>query len=1242
MPPVTDGRWNGILQTPGDSRTTGDNAGVFPVHGLLLKNGNVLLWSGHVETSHYLTESYEWDPTQPISTAIKTVFPSGVDIFCCHHALLDDGRVITIGGAAATHGTGIRDICVYDPGTHAWTKIGDLSEPRWYPTMVALPDGSYVVFSGRGSSGTVISSTTELLRPPFTGPGYTTTVLAGADKTFATYPGMHLVPGGKVVYSGTTWRYESGQPAPINTFSFVKTGANSGAWIDEGLMPNVPNREEGTSVLLPPAQDGKILLVGGGFPVSQNAGTGHRAGSELDAAEILDTQSGAFTWHRITDMNLPRVNPNAVLLPDGKVLVHGGHNSYKWTPGLTSSNQAEIYDPVLDTWTLVDTMHASRQYHSTSILLPDGKVFTAGGVDPSQSEPVVGGTLNQKTFELYEPAYFFNGTRPTITAIRRDDGPATEISYGGQFLIDTPDAATIIRVVIMRTGSMTHHTDTEQRYVPLDFVPDGSGTLRVGVTGDASIAPPGIYMIWIIGAGNLPCQRASFINLSKKSCYIITDRSHVSNDEVVPASPTTFDDSFYVVMDGFLPAELGIPLPVPSNITPFAPNIEFRKADHTLITQITAEPQALLTEVTPPTAGVRQRFTFKYRLRFANNQPFFQPDMITPIELQDVHIHAASSGYTAHGRIVLTHQPNPYMLDGDTHWLSTDLRVFQVTEGGTKFGQPAIGNSETSAISFLQNVLTSLNATPASGASQFNSELDPGQDASKLELSRSRSGQRVFNFAIAKVRYRGRSLNAANVRAFFRMFMSTSPSVAFNSTTTYRRANNTAGDPIPLLGLSGGEILTIPFFAQARVNTAVESMLLQQDTANTRTINHAAGSETYAFFGCLLDFNQTALRFPLHPGSNGPYSSGLKSIQELVRGRHQCLVTEIHFASDPINEGETPGSNDNLAQRNLAIVESDNPGGPATRTVQHTIEIKASEQMGVNNGFRMPYFALPHAGDTPPPDHHQRREMVLITNDELIIEWKNLPRNSKATLYIPAIKAEDIIKMSRLRPGPEVLEWVDEHTISCAVNEITYVPLPPGRTFNLAALLSIELPVDVYKGEKRTVNGKVVYEKGQRFNVTFKQVEGMKRKILGAFELVIPVSSAELLLENEMQDYAVFKHIFRSIPPDNRWYPVFERYLQHTGARVNGFGGNAAIIEASPDGISGQTGIIIPPQSLCCRLKNALWVLAAIILLLLAIGLISGVGINRTIAIILGLLSLLMAAGIIWLTRLKCFCNRQD
>src|SRR4030095_6962865 len=103
--------------------------------------------------------------------------------------------------------------------------------------------------------------------------------------------------------------------------------------------------------------------------------------------------------------------------------------------------------------------------------------------------------------------------------------------------------------------------------------------------------------------------------------------------------------------------------------------------------------------------------------------------------------------------------------------------------------------------------------------------------------------------------------------------------------------------------------------------------------------------EFQGYFGCWLDFNQQTKRFPIDVGTSvdGSWPSGqLKSIQQLIRGMHQCLVTEVFFKDDLIPNGVSPASSDNLAQRNLVIVESANPGVADTRTVQHTFEIKAT------------------------------------------------------------------------------------------------------------------------------------------------------------------------------------------------------------------------------------------------------------------------------------------------------------
>lgn len=1164
MTMATEGQWEGVIDSPGDSDISGDGLGVFPMHAALLKDGRILMFAGHVESRDYLLESYVWDPEQPATSATRQPFPTTTDLFCCHLAALDDGRILVVGGAKAgpPHGKGIKAITVFDsdaPDLSAWEKIGELNEPRWYPTVVKLPDGRFVTFSGRTDTTSLgIAKTVELFEGPYDGPSYGTTIVVGGDMTYPTYPGLHLVPGGRIFHTGTTWRYEGLGANPIGTFSFRMTGPSSGTWVDHGVSPHVDFREEGMSVLLSPAQDGKILLVGGAkASYSQTGFSSLEAGSEAKSAEILDTKATPPVWTRLADMAHPRINVTAVLLPDGKVLVLGGHNSHKFEVSHTPSNQAEIYDPVLDTWTSVATMNANRMYHSTALLMPDGRVWTGAGYDPD-------GDRNNKNMEFYKPPYFFNGPRPTITAVTNDDGPDGQMSYGRSIRISTPDPANIGKVVLMRPGAITHHTDSEQRSVPLDWVPSGLTELKAAVVSDSTVAPPGYYMVWIVDKQNRPSERAEFVRLTPQRCRVVTDRSTFSEDEVAGSGSTNFPASFYVIMEGFLPAELGITTatPTPAALAAIAPSTSFLKSDNTAFATISATPEELLVEIPSLPAAQRQRFTFRYSVQINGTADFFEPNGTTKIETQDVRLAADGAGYTCEGHLMLTHQPNPYMLDGATHWLSTDLRVFQIKEGESRFGQ-TVGSTDASALSFLENLLNNSNGSESVGNANF-AGMSTDQQSSRLELSRSVGGKRVFNFAIAQVRYRGASLPANDVRVFFRAFTTTATGLAFNESTTYRRLTNVDGDPIPGLGLAGGELATIPFFGEARVNTSVNSMTAQRDTINKLSI--ASGStESHTYFGCWLDFNQTSLRFPNYPAGNGPWATGLKSIQQLIRGAHQCLVAEVHFASDPIPHGATPGNHDNLAQRNLAIVESDNPGGVATRTVQHTFTVKPSAD---------PIVAIPATLATATEHGGRQKAPELLIGDgvdQLMFEWGTLSPATSATLYLPDVDIEDLLSLDRHRGHYSGLQDIGDNTIEVPVGEVTYIPLPGGRSTNIPALLTLQLPE-----ESRL---------GTNYSLLVRQIDGITDRMTGTVELFIPIVNKPEVLAQESNRLAVFRHIAESLPAGDRWVPIFTRMLGQMAERVDALGGNSAEIEPSPDGADARKSGI---SSLQCRIFQIL------------------------------------------------------
>src|SRR5262249_26366626 len=150
-------------------------------------------------------------------------------------------------------------------------------------------------------------------------------------------------------------------------------------------------------------------------------------------------------WTRLADIHFPRTNVNAVLLPDGKILVIGGQRNGKWAADPGAVLEAEMYDPSTNTWTPAAPMMFPRQYHSIAVLLPDGRVLPAGGVDPSPGAP----QRDQRAMEMFNPPYLAIGVRPTITT-----APGSA-AYGASFDVDTPDAARIDAVALLRPASVT-------------------------------------------------------------------------------------------------------------------------------------------------------------------------------------------------------------------------------------------------------------------------------------------------------------------------------------------------------------------------------------------------------------------------------------------------------------------------------------------------------------------------------------------------------------------------------------------------------------------------------------------------------------------------------------------------------------------------------------------------------------------------------------------------------------------
>lgn len=450
---------------------------IFIVHAAVMRTGRVLLWAGTAEVGDPL-ESRVWDPV----TGTMTTQLFGEDLFCAGQTFLRDGRLLIGGGAPAGS---LDSTHIFDPATETWTKVNDMLRARWYPTLVPLSDGRVMAFSGSGASDVEVYD-------PATG---NWTLVTGAMRYFPElYPSLHIVPSGQIFYSRAGWAMAA--TGNTNTAYLSLTGPASGTWSDLGAQ-QFNDRQEGTAVIqidtsaTPPAA--RVTILGGGV-------LGAATVRNPQTAETIDLTvlAPAPAWTRTADMQYARVNVNAVLLPDGNIFVVGGQRAGKWNADPQAVLEPEMYDPRNDTWTTMEPMEHPRQYHSIAVLLPDGRVLTAGGVDP---RPVVL-ERDQRSMEVFSPPYLSMGPRPMITA-----APAT-VAYGAAFDIVTPDPSGVDSVVLIRPGAVTHHTDAGQRYVKLAIIGRTAAHVSVRAPANGNLAPPGFYMLFIVMANGVPSEAA--------------------------------------------------------------------------------------------------------------------------------------------------------------------------------------------------------------------------------------------------------------------------------------------------------------------------------------------------------------------------------------------------------------------------------------------------------------------------------------------------------------------------------------------------------------------------------------------------------------------------------------------------------------------------------------------------------------------------------------------------------------
>ncbi len=494
------------------------------------------------------------------------IFCTGQTLLSDGRVLLAGGNLADPDLPSSPYFAGLDYTFIFDPWTETWEVGPTMSHGRWYPSLVRLASGDVLIVGGLDEDGTNTNRNgyMDILRPgqdlaqpiqPLTPypagsrgdpgehpPGET--LPPDAALGVSLYPYLYTEPDGNVALAGPGQQ----DSAILSTGPglYDRGAAPGSAWTQIGGTPFDPDppaspskiHQGGTGAIEPDmtafAGSWNLLAMGG----ADDAGSGfHLARKTVDR---LVAGPGAPAWDAhaaghdpARDLNRARFYVNNVVLPDGGIVVVGGGvgadyrtpdspgNYYVGEPAPPAGEtipdppeelrQVELRRPGEQSWRLGAAQREWRTYHSTAWLLPDGRIVSAG--DDGHPKAIA----SRDDAEFFWPPYLFDGDdcalRPVIRAVGATAPPAAgarqwaSLGYGERFGIFSDHGQPGMQAVLVAPAATTHGVDMNQRLVPLE-VDDTvvQGGVNVTMPANANIAPPGYYMLFVIGPDGTPSQ----------------------------------------------------------------------------------------------------------------------------------------------------------------------------------------------------------------------------------------------------------------------------------------------------------------------------------------------------------------------------------------------------------------------------------------------------------------------------------------------------------------------------------------------------------------------------------------------------------------------------------------------------------------------------------------------------------------------------------------------------------------
>ncbi len=496
--PNTQGTWGGVKSWP-----------LIAIHAVLTPQGKVLTWGtdrAGVQGAQFIYDV--WNPDVGTGNGSHQTLPNtvGVDSFCTAALLLpESGDVIMAGGDARTQGVvnaGIKNVLKYNTSSGGLSSATSMRSARWYPTTTTLSNGEILVVGGLDLSKA--NAVTPEIYTPSTNK-WRSLFGAQTGNYDALYPRMWVLPNGRV--------FSISRSSPNNdVLMYYMNTAGSGSITPIGrVLLNYEEFGNSTAVMYRP---GKILFV-----------AGEMTSSRVIAMTIDVTGSNPIVKNiAAPSLRTGRKWADTVILPDGKVLLVGGSGDANELNNV--SYRPLIWDPSTERWTTMESHQRSRLYHSTALLLKDGRILVAGGGAP-------GPQVNTNA-EIFSPPYLYNSSgqasRPNINSA------PTQANYGANIAVSFSSANPISRVTLVKTGAVTHSSNMDQRFIELNYRDISTG-VRVNIPTSANVATPGYYLMHLIDNKGVPSKghiiKISANTISNPTLTARPDNVNASGSQIV-------------------------------------------------------------------------------------------------------------------------------------------------------------------------------------------------------------------------------------------------------------------------------------------------------------------------------------------------------------------------------------------------------------------------------------------------------------------------------------------------------------------------------------------------------------------------------------------------------------------------------------------------------------------------------------------------------------------------------------